>query len=274
LIVFFALAGAKAGDDETPRFLGPEADWSFARLELRGRGMAGGTSIALCGSGSVCVRIFSGAEERRFLFTIEKKEALAILTVAAGEDVLAAKPRERQGHPDEARPELVLENALGLTRAVRWWAGEEPPQAAKVLAALAPLEKKTEKLEPVYEGKEDAFFRPFAGVPVTIALYSGRPDPTFELVRPEDHAKLEALVKDLEAAERPKEKDAPGLGYHGFLLTPRGLAGVPKWISVFKGTIQLGDSPRDRVYKKDKKGLEDWLTAEAKKRGFETKAPR
>ena len=69
----------------------------------------------------------------------------------------------------------------------------------------------------------------------------------------EDWDKVRALLKDLSAGERPSDKDAPGLGYKGFLLTPRAIDGVPKWIAVFKGTIQLGDSPRDRVYKKDDK---------------------
>ena len=41
--------------------------------------------------------------------------------------------------------------------------------------------------------------------------------------------------------------------------------------AAFKGTLQLGESPRDRTYRKDAKGLEDWLKAEAKKRGFEVK---
>ena len=62
--------------------------------------------------------------------------------------------------------------------------------------------------------------------------------------------------------------------HRGTPSRPRGVAGLAKWLSVYKGTVQLGDSPRDVVYKKDEKGLEDWLTAEAKKRGIEARAPR
>ena len=273
LLGVLVMTGAQAGENETARFLGPEADRAFARLELRDvHGLWGGSHVAIAGSGSACVRIVDRTgQERRFAFTIDKKEALALVQLATDQDLLGLKTPERAGVPDEGRPQLVLENALGQTRAVFRWQNDKVPAFEKIEQALRALEKKCEKLEPVLRGKQDPYFRPFAGVQVTVALYSGRPDPSYELVRPEDWEKLRGLLKDLEAANRPEDKDAPGLGYKGFLLTPRGLDGVPGWISVFKGTVQLGDSPRERVYKKDQKGLEDWLKAEAKKRGLEIK---
>jgi hypothetical protein len=271
-------SSARAGDNETTRFLGPEADWKLARLELKDvHGLWGGAEIAVAGSGSACVRLVDKVgEERRFVFALSEKEALELVRLAASEDLLAQKPPQRQGKPDETRPELVLENALGLSRSVLRWGDDKVPALEKVEQALRALEKKTEKLDPVFRGKKDPYFRPLPGVQVTVALYSGRPDPSFELVRQEDWEKLRALTKDLEGAERPSEKDAPGLGYHGFLLTPRNLdgLGLAKWTSVYKGTLQLGDSPRERVYKKDQRGLEDWLKAEAKKRGFDVARPR
>jgi hypothetical protein len=273
LLVFFALARSHAGDNETARFLGAEPEW--ARIELRTIDTKkGALHVAVCASGSVCFRLISTAqEERRFLFTIEKKDALALVNLAVEQDLLSAKQKERQGLPDEGRIEVLLENALGETRAVRRWSGDDPLAAGKVEAALEALEKKAEAKDAAYVGKQEAFYRPFAGVQVTIALMMGRPDPTFELVRPADWEKLLELTKDLEAAPRPDEKERPQ-GYHGFLLGPRALPALPKWISVSKGTVQLGDSPRDRVYKKDSRGLEDWLKAEAKKRGLATEAPR
>jgi hypothetical protein len=261
---------AHAGENETTRFLGSEADWTLARLELRDvHGLWGGSHIALAASGSACVRIVDKTgEERRFVFAIDKKDALATFKLAAEQDLLGVKVKERAGVPDEGRPQLVLENALGLTRPVFRWQNDKVPPLEKVEQALRALEKKCETLEPVFRGKQDPYFRPLAGVQVTVALSAGRPDPTFELVRPEDWEKLKGMLKDLGAAERPSDKEAP-TGFRGFLLTPRGLDGVPKWISVFKGTIQLGDTPRDRSYKKDDKGLEAWLKAEATKRGAE-----
>lgn len=263
-------AAARAGDNETARFLGAEVDKSLARLELKDvHGLWGGSHVALAASGSVCVRLVDKTgEERRYVFTIDRKDALALVQLAADQDVLGLKPSERAGVPDEARPQIVVENALGATRSVFRWANDKVPAFEKVEQALHALEKKCEPLDPVFRGKPDPYFRPLTGVQVTIAMSANRPDPTFELVRPEDWEKLRGLLKELPPAERPSDKEAP-TGYRGFLLTPRGLDGVPRWISVFKGTIQLGDSPRDRTYKKDEKGLEDWLRAEAKKRGLE-----
>lgn len=275
LLVVLALVAtsARAGDNETTRFLGPEADWKLARLALETKDAA----VAVAGSGSACVRFFDErGDERRFVFAIPEKEAQDLVRLAASEDVLAQKPPERAGKPDEARPGLTVENALGVARPIRRWAADRVPALEKVEQALLALEKKTEKLDPVFSGKKDPYFRPLPGVQVTISLYSGRPDPSFELVRQEDWERLRALTKDLDAAERPSIKEAPGLGYRGFLLTPRNLdgLGLAKWTSVYQGTIQLGDSPRERVYKKDQKGLEDWLKAEAKRRGFDVGARR
>jgi hypothetical protein len=266
---------AYAADNETGRFLGSEADQAWARLELHAvHALYGGVDIALCASGSACVRIADkGLAERRFLFTIPEKDARAIVATAIAQDILGVKLKDRPGVPDEARPQLVLENALGQSRDVSHWANDDTPALQAVEVGLHDLVNKTEKLEPAFSGKYDWSYHPFAGVRVTVALFSGRPDPTFELVRPEDWEKLRALTKDLAPAERPVEKEKP-LGYHGFLVGPREVPALAKWLSVYKGTVQLGDSPRDVVYKKDEKGLEDWLTAEAKKRGIEARAPR
>jgi hypothetical protein len=274
LLVVLAATLAHAADNETSRFLGAEADHAYTRLFLRSsRGMIiDQTEIALCASGSACVRHLT-KEEQRFVFTIEEKDARAILALAIEKDLLGAKPKDRPGRPDEGRVEVAIENALGQTRAVSRWDSEEAPAFQAVEAALHAVAAKTTKIEPAYRGPQDPGFRPFAGVQVTVGLYSGRPDPTFELVRPEDWEKLRELTKDLAAGERLVDKEAP-LGYHGFLVGPRGVAGLAKWISVFKGTVQLGDAPRSVVNKKDEKGLEDWLTVEAKKRGIETRAPR
>ena len=60
----------------------------------------------------------------------------------------------------------------------------------------------------------------------------------------------------------------PGLGYRGILLYPRGIPSLPRWVSVYDGTVELGEDPRHRGHKKDAKGLERWLKAEARKRGI------
>src|SRR5581483_4448568 len=98
------MAGASGAGDETSRFLGAESERVFARLELRAvHGLWGGSHVAVVGSGSVCVRLVDRAgEERCFLFAIDPKEALALVKLAADQDVLGVKPPERAGVPDEA----------------------------------------------------------------------------------------------------------------------------------------------------------------------------
>jgi hypothetical protein len=276
LFTLLALASARAGENETQRFLGPESDWALARVALKDIQGAQGLEVAVAASGSVCVRrLDPSGDERRFLFTIPEKDALALVRLAVADDFVTAKPPERAGAPDERRPELALENALGLTKAQRRWEKDKVAALEKLEQALRALEKKTETLDPAFRGKQDPYFRPLPGVLVTVSLSMNRPDPSFELVRQEDWAKLQALLKDLAPTERLVDKDAPR-GYRGMLLSPRNLdaLALPRWLSVFKGTIEAGDSPRDRAYKKDEKGLEDWLKAEAKKRGIDPGAPR
>jgi hypothetical protein len=251
-----ALGTAAAGSpNETEKFLGAEADWKDARLELRSLDeKKTGYSIAVCATGLASIRLVSEGSERRFSIPLEKKDALALLKLAAQDDVLSQKP-------DEKKPELTLENALGLVR--------RAPAPERVVTALRALEKKVEGKEPVFQGTWEPMFRPFEGVQVTISMFSGRPDPSFELVRAEDWEKLRGLLSDLEGAERQDSKEPPGLGYRGCFLSPRGVSALPNFVSVYKGIVEAGDSPRARSYKKDQKGLEAWLLEEAKKRAIE-----
>ena len=155
--------------------------------------------IALAASGSACVRLVDKTQdERRFVFTIERKDALALVQLAVDQDLVALKTPERPGVPDEGRPQLVLENALGQTRIVARWQNDKVPAFQKIEDALRALEKKCEKLDPVFRGKPDPYFRPLAGVQVTVAMSANRPDPTFELVRQDDWEKLRGILKDLE----------------------------------------------------------------------------
>src|SRR5688572_23904295 len=96
------VAQAQAGDNETTRFLGPEADRAHARLELRDiHGLWGGSHVAVASSGSACVRLVDRTgEERRFVFTIDAKEALALVQLAAEQDLVGLKPAQRAGVPD------------------------------------------------------------------------------------------------------------------------------------------------------------------------------
>jgi hypothetical protein len=269
LLFFLVLAAPALAENETARFLGPEADWSFARLRLLDPPMLDtGSEVAVTGSGSLSVRLLERDNERRFALTVEKEEALALVKLAVENDLAAVKIPDSAGIPDEHRMLLELENALGQRVALHRWDHDKVAAFKKVEEALRALEKKTEGKEPVFQGKADGFFRAFSGIEVTVSLSMNRPDPTFELVRPEDWEKVRELTTDLTAIERPKEKDPPAK-YRGVLLAPRAIPGLPKWVSAQKGAVQVGDSPRDIVYKKDERGLEAWVLEEAKKRGIE-----
>jgi len=268
-LVLALSALAFADDNKTSRFLGPEADWQYARLELYDPPMLSpGSLIAVAGSGSVSSRFFEGADERRFAFVIPKEDALALLKLAKENDLAGLKIPAHAGIPDEHRFILTLENALGEKRTLSRWSHDEVPAFSKVEDALRALAKKCEGKEPVYQGISDGSFKPFARILVTVALSMNRPDPSFELVRPEDWEKVASLTRDLAPTEKAPEKAAPS-GYRGFRLDSRELPGLPPWISVEKGVVQVGDSWREVTKKKDERGLEAWLLEEAKKRGIE-----
>ncbi len=269
LLCLLVLAGPALAENETARFLGPEVDWSFARLKLQDPPMLDtGAEVAVAGSGSLSVRLLRGEDERRFALVLPGEEALSLVKLVVENDLASLKIKDSAGIPDEHRMTLELENAQGQRAVLHRWAHDRVPSFEKVEAALRALEKKCEGKEPVFQGKVEPFFRPFAGIEVTVSLSMNRPDPSFELVRPEDWEKVQKLTNDLTPIARPEQKEPPGK-YRGFLLAPRDLPGLPKWLGVQKGAVQVGDSPRNVLYKKDDRGLEAWLLEEAKKRGIE-----
>ena len=82
------------------------------------------------------------------------------------------------------------------------------------------------------------------GITVRVLLFSGRPDPTYELV---DVQLIEKLKMDLAAAKRIENYDRhtvipANIGYKGILVSnPEKRAGLPAGFAVYKGTIELMD---------------------------------
>jgi hypothetical protein len=273
LLPLLLLSASLAGDaaSETVKHLGPSSTWLRARLTLEDVPPLGkGVSIAVEGSGRCLIREIDQIQktERRFELTLEREESLSLFALTADKDLLAT-PALKPPAPGEERASLALENALGITREVAKGPLDKAPGFAEVAAALHALEKKKEDKTPSYSGKYEPFFRAFEGVSVTLSIYSGRQDPVFELTAPEDWLVIEKALSDLPETEPPKRQGPPGLGYRGLLLNPRGLPALPRWVSVYKGALGLGEDPRHVTHKKDAKGLEPWLLDEAKKRGFE-----
>jgi hypothetical protein len=99
---------------------------------------------------------------------------------------------------------------------------------------------------------------------VEIDVYSGRPNPSFELSEPlskEFTKKLENLPR---AASAPPE---PGLGYRGFVVTlDAGNSGAPQKVRVFGGFISFEKGTDVETFI-DRNGAEAWLKEQAARAG-------
>jgi hypothetical protein len=256
-----------AGADEpsTADFLGPETTWGRARLELRDvHGLWGGTDVVVEGSGRVVVRVVERTrEERRYETTIPVGEAVALLRRAVEADLLRVAPPQRPGVPDEARPMLVVRNARGLGRSVLKWENDQVPRFDGVRAALTELARAVQaRGQPVPVEATEPAWQPFEAISVTVSMFSGRPDPYFELLDDVDVEALREKLRDLPAADRAVQP--PGLGYRGLHLRVRGYDRLPREVVVFGGTVTV-----DGRVVRDARGLEAWLKEQARARGIE-----
>ena len=88
---------------------------------------------------------------------------------------------------------------------------------------------------------------PAQSVKVTVLLFSGRPDPNFELTEPEQ-ARLSALLR-----EAPRQERAAGatvipsiLGYKGIVVdNAAALAPLPRRLAVYGGSIEVGTERKE-----------------------------
>jgi hypothetical protein len=105
-----------------------------------------------------------------------------------------------------------------------------------------------------------------ATLQVEIDVYSGRPNPSFNITGP-DAAELAKLLQHLPQAET----GAPelGLGYRGFVITSdASLApGLPPRVRVVAGRIIAEGGPAPKVYH-DIHSAEEWLKKRAKRAGY------
>jgi hypothetical protein len=105
-----------------------------------------------------------------------------------------------------------------------------------------------------------------APLQIEIDVYSGRPNPSFEVSGP-DAAELAKLLRDL-----PRARTAVpvlGLGYRGFVITSEtGLApGLTPQIRVFAGLIIAETGSAPQLYD-DIHAAEAWLKRRARLAGF------
>ncbi|MBI3268942.1 MAG: hypothetical protein HYZ53_07965 [Planctomycetes bacterium] len=261
-----APAGGSA--NATGAFLGPEAGWGLCRLELLDvHGLWGGQNVYVEGSGRCVVRVVEPAQtERRFAFQLESQEALAVLRSCVSADLLSIRIPERPGVPDEAHPTLVLRAADGRAHTLYKWSNDKVPAFDGIYQGLLALIKKTEGLKPECTGPHDWKWRPWEAVVVTVSMFSGRPDPGWEIPSPKEWEAIRDRLQDLPETAKVNR---PSLGYRGVILTARGVEGFPLRVTAWKGVVELEEIPGVVVTLQDAKGLEAWLLAEAKKRGIE-----
>ena len=85
-------------------------------------------------------------------------------------------------------------------------------------------------------------------MPVTVRLriFSGRPNPTWELSA-EQIAQLGGMVERLDRAGAPLGYRLGGLGYHGFEVQPLGEARavMKDWFAVYGGAVVSRVTDRD-----------------------------
>jgi hypothetical protein len=101
---------------------------------------------------------------------------------------------------------------------------------------------------------------------VELDIFSGRPNPSWELSA-EEATELAKRLIPLSKAEEHSEEG--GLGYRGFLISnPEAVAGIPSQIRVYQGAITISNNGIEQAYK-DLNGIERWLIQQARKHGYE-----
>jgi len=104
-------------------------------------------------------------------------------------------------------------------------------------------------------------------ISVRLLLYSGRPDPEWELDKAEAE-ELIARVKQTLVAETVHISSYPTLGGRGFGVEHAGnIVGIPRWFMVFDGVL-VDTSISTSTGWRDTGGVEEWLMDQARQRGF------
>jgi len=105
-------------------------------------------------------------------------------------------------------------------------------------------------------------------VTVEVLIFSGRPNPTWQLEDPKSLATLKAKLKELPEAFKEAPAGWSRLGFAGFRIRGGATLGLPEEIRIYQGVIKTGEG-KAAVYLKDSIGLEQSLIDEAKKQALE-----
>ncbi len=129
-------------DDRTRAFLGDAAGWQGAQLILDDvNGLWGGLRVTVRGDGNAYVTLVDvSLAEQHFWLPLGVDRALAVLELAAAQDLLAVPASGHVPVPDETATRLLLVNAAGETRTAVRWAHDDPdPRFETVREALMAL---------------------------------------------------------------------------------------------------------------------------------------
>jgi hypothetical protein len=103
---------------------------------------------------------------------------------------------------------------------------------------------------------------------VEVLIFSGRPNPTWQLQDTNRVQMLKAKLKDLPEAFTEEPAEWSRLGFAGFRIRGGETLGLPGDIRVYQGVIKTGHG-KEAKYRKDATGLEQSLIAEAKRQTLE-----
>lgn len=108
---------------------------------------------------------------------------------------------------------------------------------------------------------------------VTVDVFSGRPNPSFEITEPNEIIRLRGNLTKLPAlAKTGAEFSEFGqLGYRGVLITnPSGIEGIPRYVQVLGGKVKVssGAKGQDTSFFMDVEAMEKYYLQLAKEKGL------
>ena len=106
------------------------------------------------------------------------------------------------------------------------------------------------------------------GIKVSVAIYSGRQDPKWEIKNSEDAQNIREKLTNLSEIEGTPSYWKSS-GFRGFIISGIKQSGIAIRVRVFNGVIGVLSTGRNEKYYKDDKGLEKMLIALSKEQNLE-----
>ena len=108
---------------------------------------------------------------------------------------------------------------------------------------------------------------------VTVEVFSGRPNPTFEITDTAAINRLKDGLNGLPSVELTNEEGAAfgRLGYRGVVITHTGsVEGIPSYVQIVDGKVKVAADGRTTRFLKDTSKFEKYFLGMAKKKGLIT----